>query len=538
MLGAMALVATAGSTLAFLGASYSQLGAGPVLSHRRSAGQGLKNAIDEVSALDVFCGKQQEDVAFWTPEPLHAFEGIPTAEECMELCEIVPKCYSWTWRHSSAEKPLAPATTTQQEEENVEAKHARTSRRSSCGLQQKSLEWKLFTDFGVVSGIACHLGRLPPNSPHSSTTSPLEEVARHQLRASTTTSALATRASTPQMQTLGGGGAPSAKTTTTKTTIPDPDDHHDASQARAHLEAQTAAATATGATGAPTLGPPVKNANSSEVPASPTAVTSSDHQSARNPLVGLFCWLLMLPYGYEPQLVASLYNKQVSIFACDRYAVYSNRTLQVTPTLATRKIEIDLQCDYGGEFRTALNSDIFRAVWRQVADDGDYLSYTWTVKVDADTVFLPGRLSNVLSRWGESEAPGSGGIYFANCKFGLHGPIEVLSRAAVQAWAWGSDLCAQHFTKLCDGDCYWGEDMFLDQCLKRVLGVRRENLFTLLTEEHCDPPADWRKCQLPHQVGFHPFKGVRSWFECYEAAREVDLANRMAQEVRLLQNWG
>jgi len=105
-----------------------------------------------------------------------------------------------------------------------------------------------------------------------------------------------------------------------------------------------------------------------------------------------------------------------------------------------------------------------------------------------------------------------------NCRHGLHGPIEVFSRNAVRSWARGSPRCVKHFTKLCSGPCLWGEDMFIDQCLWKVLGVKRQDEFKLLVEDHCDPPEGWADCKNGSMASFHPFKSLSGYKGCVERA--------------------
>merc|ERR1712217_700930 len=77
----------------------------------------------------------------------------------------------------------------------------------------------------------------------------------------------------------------------------------------------------------------------------------------------------------------------------------------------------------------------------------------------------------------------SAAMYINNCRFGLHGPIEVLSRRAVARYVAGLPRCAsllQH---------PWGEDKYMDKCMIK-LGVPRVNEFQLLNETAChDKPA-------------------------------------------------
>jgi hypothetical protein len=222
----------------------------------------------------------------------------------------------------------------------------------------------------------------------------------------------------------------------------------------------------------------------------------------------------MLPGSYEEDLLRMEYALHANIFACDQYAIYSNALIQVAPGIRTGVVDSDLKCDKGGEFMTALNTPIFLAVWTKVMMDGTFLNHDWVVKADPDTVFFPDRLRQMLVKYSDDTRMGTG-LYLNNCNFGLHGPLEVFSVNAVKAWGTGSAHCMKHFEKLCNGPCLWGEDMFIDQCLWKVLNVRRENEYNLLTEDHCAPPANWYDCRDKTQIAFHPFKALDSYRECW-----------------------
>lgn len=231
----------------------------------------------------------------------------------------------------------------------------------------------------------------------------------------------------------------------------------------------------------------------------------------------LYCFTLVQPGGYELGLIDLQYKKRASIFECDGFSVYSSKRVKIAPGIFTGVVNSSLVCDLGGEFDTALNTGIFLAVWAKVIADGAFEHHAFTVKVDADAVFVPGRLRYlVLNR-----PDVNGGIYLNNCKFGLHGPLEVFSRNAVRAWANGAGDCVTHFTKLCSGFCGWGEDMFIDQCLQRVIGVRREDEFRLLLEAHCEPPEHWHDCTDQTVTAFHPFKTEEAWMTCLINTRRV-----------------
>merc|ERR1712087_64713 len=76
-----------------------------------------------------------------------------------------------------------------------------------------------------------------------------------------------------------------------------------------------------------------------------------------------------------------------------------------------------------------INSNIFIAAWKAIKDEGVWASKDWTVKVDADAVFLPTRLRDYLGKVEVTE----NGIYLENCKYvsyGFFGSLEVLSHGA------------------------------------------------------------------------------------------------------------
>jgi len=235
----------------------------------------------------------------------------------------------------------------------------------------------------------------------------------------------------------------------------------------------------------------------------------------------MFCFSLTQPTGYELGLLSLQHQERTGIFGCDEYAVYSNKVIEVAPAVITAVVSTDLKCDTGGEFKTALNTDIFMAVWTKVIQGGRYRYNDWTAKVDPDSVFFPQRLLSVVSVY-HADASEPRGVYLNNCKFGLHGPLEVFSKFAVSTWAAGSAKCVQHFDTLCSGPCLWGEDMFIDQCLEKVLLVKRLNVWSLLSEAHCDSP-DWQECKSG-AVAFHPFKHEDEYRTCMENAGVIAVA--------------
>jgi len=115
----------------------------------------------------------------------------------------------------------------------------------------------------------------------------------------------------------------------------------------------------------------------------------------------------------------------------------------------------------------------------------------------------------------------------------LHGPLEIFSRNAVRSWAKGAASCIRHFQQQCDGPCAWGEDLFIDQCLWKVLHVQRVDNWRILQEDHCDPPKGWETCDDASFTAFHPFKDAKKYFGCFENATRAS-KERAGQEDRLV----
>jgi len=239
------------------------------------------------------------------------------------------------------------------------------------------------------------------------------------------------------------------------------------------------------------------------------------------PMVSLFCFTLLTASPHEQQLLGLQHQEMVGVFACDSLALYSNVSFEVVPGIRTSSIGGGLESASGGEQGVSASLEVFMGVWKEVARSRLYADHDWTVKVDVATVFLPARLRAILPHHPEEAVVGA---YLNNCKFNLRGSIEVLSRNAVTAWIEGTGGCFRRFAEVCSGPCGWGEDVFLDQCLEKVLGARRDNEWRLLAEEQCPldlAPGKWTpdSCKSDH-VAFHPFRTAKRFGQCLANARK------------------
>jgi hypothetical protein len=231
-----------------------------------------------------------------------------------------------------------------------------------------------------------------------------------------------------------------------------------------------------------------------------TTMVTTSTTTTRPPT--LFCFSVMVSWNYEPSLVRMQVKDRRSIFSCDGAAVYSNEVLHLGMDITSRVVQgTDLRCSKGGEFNTLLNTPVFKKVWHQVLSDGLYQDFDWTAKVDCDAVFFPERLRRLVQGPALHAAQDGNGIFLNNCGFGLHGPIEVVSRRALETY--------KHNWHGCDNPPQ--EDVYLQACMNK-LGVTQVNQFSLLSEEACRTP-NWQACQSQH-VSFHPFKEIDQYSQC------------------------
>jgi len=180
---------------------------------------------------------------------------------------------------------------------------------------------------------------------------------------------------------------------------------------------------------------------------------------------------------------------------------------------------MDLHCEKGGPEGmppTALNAPIFEKVWETVIQDGHFRAYDWIVKADPDTMFIPDRIRQIIRALPE-DVPLDSGVLLKNCKLGLHGPIEVLSRRALEIYSGGNQGC----------DRPGQEDVFIESCLTS-LGVYEHMQENVLAEGDCIrgdfyPNPTWYFCNSNH-ASFHPLKSVDQWRDCLHNAEASTFA--------------
>lgn len=243
-----------------------------------------------------------------------------------------------------------------------------------------------------------------------------------------------------------------------------------------------------------------------------TMSTSTRTTTTSTRTIPLFCFSLMLPWGYEPELLEMQFDANLGIFTCDQWEVYTNEDIDLKGLKPT-KLDIDLKCKKEGVFHTFYNTPVFIKIWQQIFKDGRVDVTDWTVKVDPDAVFMVPRLREQLAahheKWELAET--KKGIFINNCKYGLHGPFEIVSHRGMKVYKELHSQCEE------DPERPPQEDAYLQTCLVKI-GVQQLNAFDVMVEDHCDPDVGWKSCMSDYSV-FHPFKTVDSYQACWQNAR-------------------
>lgn len=116
--------------------------------------------------------------------------------------------------------------------------------------------------------------------------------------------------------------------------------------------------------------------------------------SKKNGYPSLFCFTYITTKGPQVDLLKGQLERQLGIFACDGFAVVADKEISLGKLPykgvwgniedPVRTIKLDNGAAKGAE--------LVSSVWDVVTHDGKYQSHDWTVRVQPDTVLLPGRL--------------------------------------------------------------------------------------------------------------------------------------------------
>jgi len=216
----------------------------------------------------------------------------------------------------------------------------------------------------------------------------------------------------------------------------------------------------------------------------------------------LFCFLIMMPTGYEPDLVRAQAVRGVGIFACNAFVALSVSKIVLRPGVITTVVEGNMS--HNGSLGP--NTEKFIRAWDLIIADSRYRSHDWVVKVDPDCVFFPERL-RIHLRFQIPNGPIEA-LYVRNCPrdVGMIGSLEVFSRQAIELYGKEKALC---HLRLHPGDS--GEDGFMKACMDLINASSIED-FSLLIDGYCGKGT----CKgNMNNVAFHPYKDIDKWFHCW-----------------------
>jgi hypothetical protein len=270
-------------------------------------------------------------------------------------------------------------------------------------------------------------------------------------------------------------------------------------------------------------------------------MTPAEHSTVSLSATTLFCWSVYTENrgttakpNHELEVLRTSLFLGTSIFGCEAWKVYSDVSVWLSPG-KQYTVKVD---DKDGDFHFAkrkltgswVNSGTFIQVWEAIKEEGIWEGKDWTVKVDADTVFLPSRLRSMLTR----QPVTSSGIYLENCKYvnyGFFGSLEVFSHQAVATYVANIDDCKNSLnwkgSEKATGWQPWGEDLFAQRCMD-LHGVDKVEAFGITADGGCEAfrPEGQKKnkhwkpdCATTSSPAMHPFKEPSEYFDCLKATQ-------------------
>jgi len=236
--------------------------------------------------------------------------------------------------------------------------------------------------------------------------------------------------------------------------------------------------------------------------------------------------------NHELELLNIVAAQGGGIFACEQWDVFSDVSVPIDANgYMTIKVE-----DEFGEFHqlkrkdsgTWVNWGIFYQVWVKIREVGKWTTADYTIKVDADAVFVPQRLRNWLS-----SKPGDTphGLYYENCpnvQYGFFGHLEIMTKTAVQVLTKYLEECHTAFAPCANEGCdwkfgAWGEDVFVQRCMDHHY-VDKVEAFDVATDGACaaDRPEGEKKnkkwhptdCRTLTTATAHPLKKPAAYKKC------------------------
>jgi len=237
--------------------------------------------------------------------------------------------------------------------------------------------------------------------------------------------------------------------------------------------------------------------------------------------------------NHELELLNIVAAQGAGIFACEQWDVFSDVAVPIDHTNGYVSIKVE---DSFNEFHqlkrkesgTWVNWGLFYQVWVKIREVGKWQAADYTIKVDADAVFVPQRLRTWLS-----SKPGDSphGLYYENCpnvQYGFFGHLEIITNTAVKVLTKYLEDCHAVFAPCANDGCdwkfgAWGEDVFAQRCMDHHY-VDKVEAFDVATDGACkaDRPEGeetnkkWypKDCSQLTTVTAHPLKKPAAFKKC------------------------
>jgi len=229
----------------------------------------------------------------------------------------------------------------------------------------------------------------------------------------------------------------------------------------------------------------------------------------------LFCFMVVQVTGHtgELELVRVQVKSAVGVFLCDEYAVFTEgKSVDLGkgpygPPVESVPVEkTPVWSSHDGDKATAL---LFTHAWKALHKDGRYNRTDWTVKADPDTVLLPWRVRRHLA-----SSTGLSVFLVVNGKRAnaheVNGAVEAYSRQALEEYFRRGDRCMSDLKWQ-----QWAEDSFMGACLSHLRVARLMDSTILIDTQDQDAVGS---CTDKKAAAFHDYKGVDTWFACWNEA--------------------
>jgi len=228
--------------------------------------------------------------------------------------------------------------------------------------------------------------------------------------------------------------------------------------------------------------------------------------------------------GAARRLVALQYNMRASIFNCDEYMVFAlDDETPVAPgvwPVLLRPAEPEGRMVGSGSWaRSGGKETVDRMLvlrdkllhWRLLIQSGRYRFHDWTVVVDPQAVFVPGRFRTRIRDLSYHHDEHMAATFVTACGDHPSQALEVLSQKAVDAWSLGWERCLDFFAPQASIN-QSKEEGLVDECLE-ILQVKRDTDAHLLNSPDCKQTVN---CSNVSFTAYHPFGTEESYRRCHE----------------------